>query len=84
MVGCPPPTTLQVRSTFHGLSAGSGKVGAVVGTFIYAPLSDAYGIATVMWLQCVLSLLAVVLSVYCIDDDRRPTQRAETQQKLLA
>ena len=39
----------QVRGTFHGLSAGSGKVGAVVGTFIYAPISDSFGVATVMW-----------------------------------
>lgn len=60
----------EVRSTFHGLSAGSGKVGAVVGTFIYTPLADAFGIATVMWIQCVLSLIAVVLSIYCIADDR--------------
>jgi MFS family permease len=68
----------QVRSTFHGLSAGSGKVGAVVGTFIYAPLADAFGIATVMWIQCALCLLGVVLSIYCIDDDHPRTKAAET------
>ena len=64
----------EVRSTFHGLSAGSGKVGAVVGTFIYAPLADAFGIAMVMWIQCVLCLVGVVLSIYCIADDHPRTK----------
>ena len=53
----------EVRSTFHGLSAGSGKVGAVVGTFIYAPLADAFGIAMVMWIQCALCLVGVGVSL---------------------
>ena len=54
----------------------------MVGTFIYPPLSDAFGIATVMWVQCGLSLVAVVLSIYYIDDDRQ--QRSENRQNLLA
>jgi PHS family inorganic phosphate transporter-like MFS transporter len=46
----------EVRGTFHGLSAGLGKVGAVVGTFLYEPLHERFGVAAVMWLQCILSL----------------------------
>ena len=53
---------------------GCGKVGAVVGTFIYAPLADAFGIAMVMWIQCVLCLVGVVLSIYCIADDHPRTK----------
>ena len=33
---------------FSGLSAGSGKLGAVVGTFIYEPINEAYGIPAIM------------------------------------
>ena len=40
----------QIRATFHGLSAGSGKVGAVVGTFLYEPVHEWLGVAAVMWL----------------------------------
>jgi PHS family inorganic phosphate transporter-like MFS transporter len=60
---------VHVRSTFHGLSAGSGKVGAVVGTFMYQPLADAYGSATVMWVQCVLCVCGALISHYFIADD---------------
>ena len=73
----------QVRSTFHGLSAGSGKVGAVVGTFIYAPLADAYGVATVMWIQCALCLVGVVLSIYCIADDHPRTKGVGMRENLI-
>ena len=73
----------QVRSTFHGLSAGSGKIGAVVGTFIYGPLADAFGIATVMWVQCVLCLVGVVLSIYCIADDKPRTKGAGPRESLI-
>jgi hypothetical protein len=31
-----------------------------------------------MWIQCVLCLLGVVLSIYCIDDDHPRTKAAET------
>ena len=46
----------QIRATFHGLSAGSGKVGAVVGTFLYEPVHEWLGVAAVMWLQAAISL----------------------------
>eukprot|EP00040_Diaphanoeca_grandis_P044567 m.12771 g.12771 ORF g.12771 m.12771 type:complete len:441 (-) comp9439_c0_seq1:217-1539(-) len=60
------PATLypvEVRTTFHGLSAGSGKIGAVVGTFMYAPIADTYGIAAVLWVQVALSALGGIISI---------------------
>eukprot|EP01048_Picozoa_sp_COSAG05_P014553 COSAG05_NODE_1661_length_4320_cov_5.356415_3_plen_123_part_00 len=62
-----------IRATFHGLSAGSGKVGAVVGTFIYEPIADTYGIPAVMWLQCVLCFVGAAISYWFIDDDHPST-----------
>jgi PHS family inorganic phosphate transporter-like MFS transporter len=62
-----------VRSTFHGLSAASGKIGAVIGTFIYQPISSQYGLAAVMWLQVVLSALGAVVSIYCIPKEKDAT-----------
>ena len=60
---------VHVRASFHGLSAGSGKVGAVIGTFMYEPLNDAYGAATVMWVQCVLCIIGSLIAYYCIADN---------------
>lgn len=57
---------VEVRTTFHGLSAAAGKIGAVVGTFIYTPIANASGFASVMWLQFALSVLGAIVSVYCI------------------
>jgi PHS family inorganic phosphate transporter-like MFS transporter len=60
------PATLYpfaVRTTFHGLSAGSGKMGAVIGTFIYTPIQNGAGIATVLWVQTAISIVAAILSI---------------------
>lgn len=61
------PATLypkEVRTTFHGMSAGCGKLGAVVGTFMYTPINKAFGIATVLWVQVVLSVIGALVSIY--------------------
>jgi PHS family inorganic phosphate transporter-like MFS transporter len=64
MTAFPP----EVRSTFHGLSAGCGKVGAVAGTFLYEPVQQAAGTPAVMWLQCATCFVAVCLAHFCIDN----------------
>ena len=61
------PTQLfpaEVRGTFHGFSAAAGKVGAVIGTFMFVPVLAAAGVAGVMWLQlavCVAGAAATQL-----------------------
>lgn len=37
-----------IRATCHGLSAASGKIGAVIGAVAFSPLEDMYGIDTVL------------------------------------
>eukprot|EP01059_Diplonema_ambulator_P006895 TRINITY_DN1646_c0_g1_i2.p1 TRINITY_DN1646_c0_g1~~TRINITY_DN1646_c0_g1_i2.p1 ORF type:complete len:510 (+),score=152.56 TRINITY_DN1646_c0_g1_i2:77-1531(+) len=56
----------EVRSTFHGVSAAAAKLGAVAGTFMYAPLSDATSFAFVMWVQAGFSLLGAVATYFLI------------------
>jgi PHS family inorganic phosphate transporter-like MFS transporter len=58
----------EVRSTFHGLSAGCGKLGAVVGTFIYQPISDKFGIAAVLWVQVAFSVLGALTTIIFIQE----------------
>eukprot|EP00038_Savillea_parva_P012521 m.205201 g.205201 ORF g.205201 m.205201 type:complete len:445 (-) comp22856_c0_seq1:84-1418(-) len=66
------PATLfpfEVRTTFHGLSAGSGKLGAVVGTFMYDPIEESAGIAAVLWTQVIVSIAAAFLATWFIDKE---------------
>ena len=54
-----PPS---VRCTFHGLSAASGKFGAIVGTFLFLPIENSGGLAGIMWTQFAFSFVAGVCS----------------------
>jgi hypothetical protein len=47
-------------------AAGSGKLGAVLGTFIFAPIADSYGLGAVVALQAALSLVAALITATCI------------------
>lgn len=60
----------EVRSTFHGLSSASAKVGAVVGTFMYTPLQT-YGIAVVLWVQVFFAVCGAIVTIFFIEDDRK-------------
>jgi PHS family inorganic phosphate transporter-like MFS transporter len=41
----------SIRSTCHGLSACGGKLGALCGALLFAPISSNYGMACVLWIQ---------------------------------
>eukprot|EP01062_Namystynia_karyoxenos_P058878 TRINITY_DN5032_c0_g1_i1.p1 TRINITY_DN5032_c0_g1~~TRINITY_DN5032_c0_g1_i1.p1 ORF type:complete len:547 (+),score=123.32 TRINITY_DN5032_c0_g1_i1:90-1643(+) len=51
---------VAIRSAAHGMASASAKMGAVVGTFMYPPISDQAGFATVMFIQCGLSAIGAV------------------------
>lgn len=46
-----------VRSTCHGISAASGKLGAIVGASAFAPLDEAYGLQFVLFCCSLVCLL---------------------------
>ncbi|CAK9048848.1 unnamed protein product [Durusdinium trenchii] len=59
-----------IRSTCHGLSSTGGKVGAVVGTLIFDPISESsMGIPGVLWIQCVTCVLGAVVSMAMLKHD---------------
>ena len=45
------------------------KAGALTGTFIFKPLSDSFGLATLLFVQVALSLLGMVVTHVFVDDD---------------
>jgi len=56
----------SIRGTMHGVSAASGKLGAVVGTFMYGPLSAYAGVAVVMWTQVAFSAAGGLATYFLI------------------
>jgi PHS family inorganic phosphate transporter-like MFS transporter len=61
----------EIKSTFHGLSAACGKIGALLGTFIFAAVSEAGGVSAVMWAQVFVCLACAYVSYTYIPKETR-------------
>merc|ERR1712113_741691 len=57
------------RSTLNGVCAAFGKAGALVGALLFQPLSDALGDAIVMLICAVTSLVACVVTFFCLSSN---------------
>ena len=53
---------VEIRSTFNGIAAASGKVGAVLGIWIFKMAGASFGIVAVMAIVAVLNLLGAFIS----------------------
>lgn len=61
---------MQMRSTCHGISATSGKTGALVGTLLFPIINrSSVGLPGVLCMQCGCGLLGALLSYCCLKDD---------------
>ena len=58
----------NVRSTMNGISAASGKLGAVVGAYLFGAIATVTSYATVMAFCCALSLLGAYITYKFIED----------------
>ena len=56
----------ECRSTFNGLSAAAGKLGALTGASLFEPASDRLGNATVMLLCSSIAVVALILTKYFV------------------
>lgn len=57
----------EVKSSFFGISAGMGKIGAVLGSAVFSPIADAVGIS---WLMCIcgsIALIGVVVTHFFVE-----------------
>ena len=52
----------RLRATAHGFSASSGKVGAVIGTFLLSPAVAAFGLTAVMSVIAVLAVTGAAVT----------------------
>jgi len=58
----------EVRSTFGGLSAATGKSGATLITFIDYYIMDAFGIVGNLYLYAGIGVLGAIISTFFVDD----------------
>jgi len=59
-----------VRSTCHGFSAASGKLGAVVGSFLMNPIMAAIGVGQTLVLCGALAILGFVLTYFFVPETK--------------
>ncbi|GAB5371588.1 hypothetical protein AAMO2058_001593100 [Amorphochlora amoebiformis] len=64
----------KVRSTMNGASAALGKLGAVIGTFMYEPIAEEFGIPVLMIVAGTISLIGAVLTHFTIRHDSDATR----------
>ena len=65
-----------VRSSFFGLSAGMGKVGALLGGYAFTPIANAKDGLSLVYLTCAaVSILGVGITHFFVAPARRETFR---------
>ena len=69
----------EIRSTYNGICAACGKLGAVVGVFGFGPLSRITSFPMVMSICAVISIVGAGLSYFCIGaEDNHPHDACST------
>jgi len=56
----------SVRATYHGRSGSAGKVGAMLGTFIFPVIMDSAGLSAVFIVQAVACLISAACGVFLV------------------
>ena len=69
-----------VRGTLHGISAASGKMGAVVGVFVVAWLEESFGSSLVLVLLGSIAFAGAVVTRLCIPDSTAVSLDVEEKQ----
>lgn len=60
----------ECRSTLNGISAASGKAGALIGSIMFEPVAKKYGDGTVMFLCAFTSIFGGIITVFCCKERR--------------
>ncbi|GGM68473.1 MFS transporter [Thermogymnomonas acidicola] len=81
------PTELfptQLRTTAHGISAGSGKAGAAIFTFALPSLEAALGLNGVFAMLSAFSLVAAAMTILLIRETKGKSLEQASQQSTIA
>jgi PHS family inorganic phosphate transporter-like MFS transporter len=81
------PTELfptQIRTTAHGISAGAGKTGAAIFTFLLPAIEAAYGLPAVFSILTALSLVGVFLTLVFIKETKGRSLEQTSNQEMAS
>jgi PHS family inorganic phosphate transporter-like MFS transporter len=73
----------NIRATFNGISAACGKLGAVVGAYMFGPLAKVTSYVFVMGFCCALSVIGAIFSYYLINDNRNNVVATSSERAPL-
>eukprot|EP00566_Odontella_aurita_P006255 CAMPEP_0113583556 /NCGR_PEP_ID=MMETSP0015_2-20120614/32588_1 /TAXON_ID=2838 /ORGANISM="Odontella" /LENGTH=595 /DNA_ID=CAMNT_0000488457 /DNA_START=118 /DNA_END=1905 /DNA_ORIENTATION=+ /assembly_acc=CAM_ASM_000160 len=68
------------RSSLNGISAASGKVGALLGATLFEPMVDSLGDDRVMLLCAFVAILALLLTLVCVTPEKKAAATASVNQ----
>lgn len=74
----------ECRSTLNGISAASGKMGALLGSTAFEPVAKRYGDAIVMILCAGVSAVGFLLTFLCLESDKSRTRTDSPSQNEAA
>jgi MFS transporter, PHS family, inorganic phosphate transporter len=74
----------ECRSTWNGISAASGKLGALVGATLFAPAADAFGDDAVMVICSGVAVVALVITWWFVPKEDNDPRHQPLQQENTA
>ena len=74
----------EYRSTFTGIAAAAGKLGAIVGIWVFEVLAEEWGVPPVMMLVATISVGGALISHHCIHDSLWETQQRQMAETASA
>jgi len=60
----------SIRATCHGISAASGKLGAIIGVGLFPYLHDSLGIAPVFFMCAGIAVLGIIFTLLFVPETR--------------
>ena len=73
----------RLRTTFHGISAAAGKVGACVAAVLWPLVTEVFGSAIGFAALVAVAVLGCIIS-YCLTEERALKHLAEEEDRLAA
>jgi len=70
----------EVRTTLNGFSAAAGKAGAALGSSLFTPFNDLYGLPHTMLACASVALLGFIVTYFFVEDRRKSGMEGEAAQ----
>ncbi|ELP90746.1 inorganic phosphate transporter, putative [Entamoeba invadens IP1] len=77
----------KIRATFSGLSAASGKVGAMIGTAIFNPFAERFGVGNTFYFCAALMIVGIFFTLFIpskssFEDEQNPEEKSLKEKEI--